>query len=81
MDVVLGNSTRSRELVGGAVGRGVERGVSSSDGVTVDQRHRYRHKLGGVVDGVLSTGIRKYELDTVRRVVDVGGGSGGRGQV
>ena len=81
MDAAFGNSVQSRELMGGAAGRGVERCVSSSDCVTVDQRHRYRHKLGGVVDGVLSTGIRKYELDTVRRVVDVGGGSGGRGQV
>ena len=58
------------------MGRGVERGVSSGDSVTVDHRHWYRHKLGRIVEDILSTGIRRFELDTVRRAVEVGGGSG-----
>ena len=76
MDAAFGNSVQSHELLGGAVGRGDERGVSSSDCVAVDHRHWYRHTLGRIVEGMLSTGIRKFELDTVRRVVEVGGGSG-----
>ena len=76
MDVAIGNSVQSRELLGGAVGRSVERGVSSSDCVAVDHRYWYRRKLGRIVEGMLSTGIRKFELDRVRRVVKVGGGSG-----
>ena len=76
MDVALGNFVQSRELLGGAVGRKVERGVSSSDCVAIDHRHWYRHKLGRIVEGMLSAGIWKFELDTVRRVVEVGGGSG-----
>ena len=81
MDAAFGNSVQSRELLGGAVGRGIERGVSSSDCVAVDHRHWYRHKLGRIVEGMLSAGIWKIELDTVRRVVEVDGGSGSRRMV
>ena len=76
MNAAFGNSVRSHELLGGAIGRGVERGVSSSDCVAVERCHLYRHKLGRIVEGMLSTGIRKFELDTVRRVVEADGGSG-----
>ena len=78
MDAAFGNSVQSHELLGGAAGRGVERGVSSSDcvRVAVDHRYWYRHKLGRIVEGMLSTGIQKFELDTVRWVVEVGGGGG-----
>lgn len=85
MDATFGNCVQSCEWLGGAIGRGllggaegrsVEEGVSSSECVAVDDRHWYRHKLGKIVVSMLSTDIQKFELDTGRRVVELGGGSG-----
>ena len=83
MYATFGNFVQSREWLGGAVGRGllggaggrgVEEGVSCSDCIAVDNRHWYWHKLGRIAVGMLSTGIQKFELDPVRRLVEVGGG-------
>ena len=83
MDAIFGNSVQSCEWLGGVLGRGLlggagsrgdEDGVSSTDCVAVDHRHWSRNKLGRIVVGMLSTGIQKFELDPVRRVVEVGDG-------
>ena len=58
MDATFRNCIKSREWLGGVIGRGqlggaegrrVEEGVSSSECVAVDHRHWYRHKLGKIV--------------------------------
>ena len=59
------------------MGRAVQRGVTSSVCVAVDYRYWYRHRIGGIVEDDLLTAIRKFELDTERWVLEVGGGSGG----
>ena len=58
------------------MGRGVGRGVCSSDCVAADHRHWYRHKLKRIVIDMLSTGIRRFDVDTVRREVEAGGRNG-----
>ena len=78
MDVTFGNLVQSREWLGGAVDRGLLGGAECRG---VDHSHWYRHELWGVAVGMLSTGIQKFELDPMRQVVEVGGGSGCRRMV